>query len=166
VLLVAAAGLAAGCGSDDEEGAGIPVAAAEQLQSRLVEVRNRFEFGGGACEDIANDSAPAVDEIIQSLPDDVDPDVRDALRQGFDRLFELSAEQCESEEAQTETEAEPPPETATTPTETTPTETTPTETTPPETTPPDTTEPAPPEEPGTGEGDDESGGGVGPEDDG
>jgi hypothetical protein len=164
-VLLVAAGLGAGCGSDEEEGAGIPVEAAEQLQSRLVEVRNRFEFGGGACEDISDDSAPAVDEIIQSLPDDVDPDVRDALRQGFDRLFELSAEQCEPEEAQTDTEAEPPPETETTPTETTPTETTPTETTPPETTPPDTTEPAPPQEPGPGQGDDDSDGGVAPEDD-
>ena len=154
-VLLVAAGLAAGCGSDEEEGAGIPVEAAEQLQSRLVEVRNRFEFGGGACEDISDDSAPAVDEIIQSLPDDVDPDVRDALRQGFDRLFELSAEQCEPEEAQTDTEAESPPET----------ETTPTETTPPETTPPETTEPAPPQEPGPGQGDDDSDGGVAPEDD-
>jgi hypothetical protein len=143
-LLALAAGLAAGCGSDDEQGEPIPADTAAVLQSRLDEVQRRFEFGGGACADILNDSEPAVDAAIDSMPAGVDKDVRDALQQGFDRLFELTAEQCdEGEEPATETQTtEQPPETTETvappATETTETVPPPTETVPPE------TEPAPP----------------------
>jgi len=165
LLLALAAGLAVGCGGDDEEPKGdpIPADAAQQLESRLAEIERRFEFGGGACADIANDSQPAVETTLASLPQGVDPDVRSALEQSFERLFQLTSDQCDEQKGQdTESEAEPPPETDTT----IDTDTIPTETLPPETTPPPDEEPPdeelppeeelPPVDPGQGEG-----GGVG-----
>jgi hypothetical protein len=145
-LALAACLVAAGCGSDDE-GEGIPAESAQQLQDRLDEIQRRFEFGGGACADIQNDSLPAVEDLINSLPEDVDADVRQALTDGFQRLFVLTDDQCE--EPQTETEPEtvtepppPPPETTETipPPETTETIPPPTET---EAPPATDTEPAP-----------------------
>jgi hypothetical protein len=137
-LVLVACLVAAGCGSDDE-GAGIPADSAQQLQDRLDEIQRRFEFGGGACADIQNDSLPAVEDLINSLPEDVDADVRQALTDGFQRLFVLTDEQCE--EPQTETEPEPEPEPVPVPTDTTET-TAPPETT--ETIPPPTETEAPP----------------------
>ena len=67
-LLLLAAGFAASCGSDEEKGEPIPVASAQELNKRLDEVQRRFEFGGGACADIINDSQPGVDAIIDALP--------------------------------------------------------------------------------------------------
>jgi hypothetical protein len=120
--------VAGGCGSDDE-GEPIPQAQAEELEKQLASIEDRLAFGGGACDDIENDNLPSVESIVSRVPESVDPDVRDALRESFDRLFELSREQCEAES-----------ETDTTPTETTPTETTPPETTRPETVPTETQE--------------------------
>jgi hypothetical protein len=144
-LLLLAAGFAASCGSDEEKGEPIPVASAQELDKRLDEVQRRFDFGGGACADIVNDSQPGVDAIINALPPNVARDVRDALQSGFNRLFELSAEQCDEQKGQetepdplpTETEPDPlPTETEELPTETeevpTETEEAPTETVPPE----------------------------------
>ena len=54
--------------------------------------------------------------------------MRDALQEGFDRLFELTSEQCEEEPAQDTTEETTPTETTEEPTETTETEPPPTET--------------------------------------
>jgi hypothetical protein len=116
-MLALAAGLAAGCGGDDEpEGRPIPQQAAVDLESRLAEVERRMEAGGGACADIQNDTAPAVESILASLPSDVDQDVRDALQDSFNRLFDLTEAECDEEEGQatdTETEVAPPPETET-----------------------------------------------------
>jgi hypothetical protein len=131
LILVLAAGLAAGCGSDDEpEGAPIPQQAAADIESRLAEVERRMAAGGGACADIQNDTKPAVDSIVAALPSDVDPDVRDALQDSVDRLFELTEQECDEENGQeTEVQPEPPPETETdTETDTAPTETLPEET--------------------------------------
>jgi hypothetical protein len=165
LLLALCAVTSAACGSEDKKGSPLPQQAVVDLESRLDEVERRMAAGGGACADIANDSAPAVEGTIQSLPADVDPDVRRALREGFDRLFTLTQEQCD--EAKGEQPApEPPPETETTPeteTETVPTEPVPTETTPtiPEEPP---IEPPPPDEaPGENGGD---GGTVSPQDEG
>jgi hypothetical protein len=132
-LALAACLLAAGCGSDDE-GAGIPTKSAAALDNQLDSIQNRFEFGGAACSDITDGDDPnttAVQRTIDSLPSDVDQDVRDALQQGFDHLFQLVEEDCKKpqSETQTETVTEPAP----TPTETQT-----------ETTPPATTETAPP----------------------
>ena len=161
------AGLGVGCGADEEEGAPIPGELAAQLEAQLNSIQGRFDFpDGAACGDIAGGDDPnttQVRNLIDSLPDDVDPDVRDALEQSFDRLFELVEQDCAEEPAQTETETEPT-ETET-PTETTPTETVPTETVPTETIPTETlpTETVPPEEPSDG-GDGDGGAGFGSED--
>lgn len=129
LILVLAAGVAAGCGSDDEpEGAPIPPQAAADIESRLAEVERRMAAGAGACADIQNDTQPAVDSIVASLPSDVDPDVRDALQDSVDRLFELTEQECDEEKGQdTQTQPELPPETETQ-TEEAPTEPAPTET--------------------------------------
>jgi hypothetical protein len=142
-LLVIAAALGVGCGADEETKPSIPADQASELLARLSEVERRFDVGGGACEDITNDSQPAVDSILASLPSSVDSDVRGAVTESFDRLFELTAEDCKDEQETTTptetetvtTETETTETTETTPTETTPTETVPTETTPTETTP-------------------------------
>jgi hypothetical protein len=131
VLALAAGALTAGCGSDDE-GAPIPANIADQLQSRLDEIERRFEVGNGACADIENDSRPAVDELVASVPDNVEADVRRALSESFNRLFELTAEQCEQQQTETQPEPTPTPEPEPVPTDTAPPETTETEA-PPET---------------------------------
>jgi outer membrane biosynthesis protein TonB len=156
-MLVLAAGLA-GCGGDDEpEGAPIPQQAATDLESRLDEVQRRMDAGGGACADIQNDTKPAVDSIVSSLPAGVDADVRDALQESFDRLFQLSEQDCDEQAGQeTEPEPVPPPETETEETVTVPppeeTETVP---------PPEETETVPPPEEVPTEDEDNSGQGNG-----
>jgi hypothetical protein len=158
-LALAACLVAIGCGSDDE-GAGIPPDSAAALERQLASVQERFEFpGGAACADITSGDDPnttAVQRTIEGLPGDVDQDVRDALVQGFDRLFQLVEEECKEPETDTDTETTPPPELV--PTDTTETTPPPTETEPPPTEteePPATdTEPAP----APGEGGDAPGG--------
>jgi hypothetical protein len=165
LLLTLGAVTATGCGSEEKKGSPLPQQAVVDLESRLDEVERRMAAGGGACADITNDSAPAVKGTIQSLPADVDPDVRRALQDGFDRLFTLTEEQCDEAKGE-EPAPEPPPETETAPeteTETVPTEPIPTETAP--TTPEEPPiEPPPPDEnPGEDGGD---GGTVSPQDEG
>jgi hypothetical protein len=153
IVLALGAGLAAGCGSD-EEGEPLPQAQAADLLGQLDSIQARFEAGGAACNDITegdDTNVTVVQRLLDSLPDDVDPDLRGALAQSFDHLFELVQQECVEEEptdTETETETEPqtvPTETETTETETVPTDTAPTET---ETVPPTDTEPALP--PGQG----------------
>jgi hypothetical protein len=103
-----------------------------------------------------------VDQVLSSIPNRVKADVRGALRESFDRLFQLVEQQCEEPETETATTetvetVEPPPET----TETVPPET---ETVPPETEtiPTEEPPPGPPETPPGQENGDEEGGGVGP----
>ena len=113
--------LTAGCGGSEEpEGKGLPAATASELERRLDEIERRYREAAdngnvGACDDIQNDSIPAVNSLVSSLPDDVDPDVRQALEESFDRLEELAQSECSGiEPAPTETQTE------TTPTETVP----------------------------------------------
>jgi hypothetical protein len=122
LILALAAGLAAGCGSDEENGEPIPPDQAAALQRQLESIENRFRFGGDACADITGNADPnttAVRSVLDSLPQDVDPDLRDSLEQSFDRLFELVQEQCDTEAGQ---EQEQPPPVETQPTETIPPE--------------------------------------------
>jgi len=169
LLALGACVAAAGCGSDDEGGKRIPAAQANQLRNQLDIVQARLDNGSeGACKDIldaqdANDDAVA--SILSSLPNGVDPDVRDALEESFDNLWSLVEDKCNElkPDEPTQTETTQPEETTPTETETEPTETTP---------PPTDTEPTTPEEqplPPDGDGNsggaippDGNGGGVGP----
>jgi hypothetical protein len=162
--------VAAGCGGD-EEGKGLPSAQVQLLDGRLDETQRRLDDGSaGACRDILNDTKPGVGRIIDSLPNDVDADVRDALVESFDNLWGLVDDRCQEAEQKEESQQEPEPEPEPEPTQTEPTqtETTETDTTTTETTPP-ATEELPPE----GDGDNNggvpgnngngNGGGVGPD---
>jgi outer membrane murein-binding lipoprotein Lpp len=125
-----AALLLGGCGSSDNKAKQIPASTRQELNKQLQSVENRFDAGGGACSDIAQNQ-DSVQRTLESLPADVDTDVRNALRDGFDRLFQLTAEQCDEQKGQDTTtqptESTPaPPQTESTPTTPTPTETTPT----------------------------------------
>jgi hypothetical protein len=172
LLLALGACLAiAGCGSDDEGGKPIPADTAAALESQLDGVQARLDNGTpGACKDILEGTRgpnrDAVQQLLDGLPGDVDPDVRDALEQSFENLWSLVESKCEDLQAdeptqtQTQTQPEPEPDTTETQTETI-------ETTPPET----DTETNPEEAPLPPDGDGESdgaipgtgnGGGVGP----
>jgi hypothetical protein len=163
-LLLAA--LAAGCGADDETKPTIPAETATGLENQLNSIQGRFDFPGGqACGDITGGPDPntvPVNSLIESVRDD---EMRSALEDSFNRLFELVEQEC-AELQQTETEPDTTTETETTETTTETQTTETTETTPTtdttETVPPDTipTETLPPE------GGDEGGGGFGPEDEG
>ena len=126
----------AGCGSDDEQGEPIPQTTATEIARLLDGVRQRYDAAQepgkkGACDDIDRDSYPAIEDQIESLPADVDEDVRDALESSLDRLKELTSDGCsniedttteeetpEPTEPETVTETVPaPPETQTTPSE-------------------------------------------------
>ena len=124
LALVAVAVFAAGCGGDTE-GKGIPVATADSLHNQLDNVQARIDQGSaGACKDIIE--APAsrgsnkqqVQDLIDAMPDDVDSDVKSALQDSFDHLWDLVEQDCQDKANKTETN--------TTPTETQ-TDTTPTE---------------------------------------
>jgi hypothetical protein len=170
LALVLAAGLAAGCGADDE-GEPIPREIAAELQDQLRSIQDRLEFpGGAACGDITGGTDPnttPVRRLIDSIPGSVETDVVRALEESFDHLFQLVERECADQPPETETETDttetvPPPETETDTTETVPpveTDTIPTETLPP-------VEPPVPEAPpsdGESDGDGDGGGGFGPE---
>jgi cation transport regulator ChaB len=162
LLLVAAAAPAAGCGSDNEPKPSIPASFTQQFEQRLTSVENRFNFGGGACNDIPKDQR-LVNSEISRLPSSVDSDVRNALQDSFDHLFDLTSSQCDdkkgretdttTETTQTQTQS------TETQTETSTTQTAPTDTTPTDTGPTDTT-PTPPPDDGGGGGDEQGGGGA------
>jgi hypothetical protein len=153
----------AGCGGDDS-GKPIPVATATALNNELNNVQARLDNGSaGACRDILEGARgpnrDRVNELIDAMPDDVDSDVRSALQDSFDNLWDLVQRECddrqskEDERKQQQQQQEEEPEQDTTPTDTTPTDTTPTDTTPTDTTPTD-------EAPLPNDGDGDSGGGV------
>jgi len=171
LLALGACLAAAGCGSDDEEGAPLPADNVQLLESRLVETENRLGDGSlGACEDILNDTRPEVARVLESLPSDVDADVRDALAQSFDNLWSLVEQECAEIAADEPADEEPAPapEPPETDTDTTPTDTTETDTIPidpgDDELPPDGDGSTPPGEvPGVGNGNGNgNGGGVGP----
>jgi hypothetical protein len=171
LLALGACLAAAGCGSDDEGGKPIPADTAAALESQLDGVQARLDNGSpGACRDILNGTRgpnrDAVQQLLDGLPSDVDPDVRDALEQSFDNLWSLVESKCSDLQADepTQTQTQPEPETDTTEVPTDTVETTPPETNT-ETNPEDA--PLPPDGDGDGESggtipDTSSGGGVGP----
>jgi hypothetical protein len=113
LILALACGLAAGCGGDEENGEPIPSDQAAALQRQLESIENRFQSGGGACADITGNADPnttAVRSVLDSLPEGVDPELRDALERSFERLFELVQEQCDEQAGQEEEPAPVEPE--------------------------------------------------------
>jgi hypothetical protein len=152
-----AALVAAGCGSSDSKGKPVPAATRAELDKQLSSIKNRFDFGGGACSDIAQNKQ-SVQRTLASLPSDTDSDVKKALSDGFDKLFQDADEQCDTSKGQqTETQTtESTPAPAPTPTET---QTTPTETTPQQTsTTPAPKKPKAPKSNGNGNGNSKSNG--------
>ena len=149
----------AGCGGD-KEGKPLPAAQVQLLNGRLDEAERRLADGSeGACKDILGDTQPEVGRIIDSLPNDVDADVRDALTESFDNLWNVVDDRCQeiADQSKPEPTQTEPTQTQTTQTETTQTETTQTETTQTE---PDTA-PLPNDGNGNGNGNG-TGGGVSP----
>jgi hypothetical protein len=116
--------IGAGCGGD-EEGDPIPAAQREQILSRLDEAERRLDDGSqGACMDILDDTEPEVDNVVASLPENVDADIRQRLEEGLQNLWDLvtaECEQLEGQETDTETTPEPPPPPPETETEEVPT---------------------------------------------
>ena len=166
VLAAAAALAVAGCGGDDEpQGEKLPPEITKTLLQQLESVGDRVAAGvSGACADIDTEASSVgnlapIDEALNSIPPDVDPEIRAALEQSIERLTQLVDQECDeirsAESGQQDTTDETTPtETVTTETETVPTETTETTTTPPETTP---TTPTTPSTPPNGNGPDGGG---------
>jgi hypothetical protein len=142
VLAAALAALAvAGCGDSGEpEGRKLPPELTSTLLQQLESVGDRVAAGvAGACDDIyasADDDGniQPIDITLSSIPPDVDPEIRTALEQSFERLKQLVDQECEEIRSAEQEEQDRLPE-ETVPDETTETETVPTET---ETTPTDT----------------------------
>lgn len=154
-LLAAVAALAvAGCGGDDEpRGEKLPTDISQKLLKQLDSIRDRVAVGlSGACDDIYSEDGGnigPIDDELNSIPPDVDPEIRSALEQSIERLTQLVDQECEEirnaeQGKQDTTTDETPTETVTTDTEAVPTETTETTTTPPQTTPTTPTNPTPP----------------------
>jgi hypothetical protein len=168
LALLGAAVAISGCGGDDE-GEPIPADAAAALEAELDGVQARIDNGSaGACNDILEGergpNLERVQQLLDGLPDDVDPDVRSALEDSFDRLWELVQEDCEEKAREEQSQQEPEPEPEPTPTETeTEPEAPPTDTAPVPTEPDEA--PLPPEGDGDNDGElpgEGNGGGVGP----
>ena len=80
----------AGCGED--EGRPIPTRAARDIVAGLDEVERRVDSRD--CNDVRDDSLPAVRQEIEDLPASVDADVRTTLEDGLGRLDELVEAEC------------------------------------------------------------------------
>ncbi len=143
--LVGAALAGAGCGQE-AEGRPIPTRTARDIVARLDEVQRRVD--ASACNDVRDDSLPALQQEIDGLPRSVDEDVRTTLEDGLGRLEELVQAECDepSEATPAESTPTPDPEPQIDPT--------------PSPEPDTTTEPSTPTTPDTG-GDSGTGGGSG-----
>ena len=143
-----------GCGGDNEEGRPIPANDANRMIS-LIE-RADQQSADGTCNG-ARANVREAQQVLDGVPRSVDPDVRQGIADGLDRMLGLIDDECQRPEP-TDTETTPTETTVTeTVPQTTPTETTPTPTqttpTPTQTTPtPTETAPTPttPADPGTG----------------
>ena len=141
-VLGALALVAGGCGG--EEARPIPTRTARDIVARLDEVSRRVD--ASACNDLRDDSLPALRREVKGLPSNVDGDVRTTLEDGLGRLEELVQAECD----------EPDP----TPTQT-PDSSPQIDTTPEPSTQPDSTEPSQPQTPSPTPGDSGAGSGAG-----
>lgn len=143
-------GLVSGCGGgSDEEFDPIPARSVEAILTQLDQVEERCDAGQTGS---AQFQVREIEDKVDALPEGIDPDVREALRDGVERLGQLVEADCAEDEPEetdtqptdTQTETEPETDTQPTETETQPEpEPEPEPTTPPPTTPPPTT-PTPP----------------------
>jgi len=135
LLLGVCAALVAACAGSTR--GGIPAASASNLKSQLEDIRERVDAGN--CGEL-NGQLRQVDEGIDALPGSVDEQLKQALRDGANRLRDAAPRECNEIQAptQTQTETVPPVVTETGPEQATPA-TTPTTTTPTTTVPPTTT---------------------------
>ncbi len=90
-VAVTGVGMIAGCGED--EGDPIPARSARTIVERLNEVERRID-AGNACNDIREDSLPALEREVRRLPKRVDEEVRTTLDDGLGRLAELVEAEC------------------------------------------------------------------------
>ena len=116
-----AAALALGaCGGEPRP---IPRAQAAALIADLEEAQRRSD--AGACNDLRKGTFLSLDRKVERLPDDVDGDVEQALRDGVGHLKNVAEEECGSNRRPAATTNETDPETTPAPTTTAPTTTTP-----------------------------------------
>ena len=161
-LALVAVGLALAAAACGEEGPQIPRDEARNIVRRLQEADRRLSQDPPVCGDLSEDSIPALEDQVASLPEETDDAIKDTMRDGIDHLRSLIEAECASreeepdtettteEEAPTTTEEEPPPTTEPPDTETEPPD--------PETEPPDTeTTPSPPGNGSGGQGPPEGG---------
>ncbi|HEV2773230.1 MAG TPA: hypothetical protein VGV57_10470 [Thermoleophilaceae bacterium] len=107
-VAVAGMGMLAGCGED--QGEPIPARSARNIVKRLDEVERRID-AQNACNDIREDSLPALRREVARLPKRTDEDVRTTLEDGLGRLAELVEAECvEPRERDPAPEPEPEPE--------------------------------------------------------
>jgi len=134
-VLGVGSGVLAACGGSGDRSALIPQSSASRMDNALDDVRSAVDDGDctGAQQALARARG-----VLVNLPNTVDSQLRDRLRQGLDNLRTIVPQQCQQS---TSTETTPPETTTTntTPTNTTPPDTTPTDTTPTDTTPTNTT---------------------------
>jgi hypothetical protein len=156
-LAAVALGLLASCGGQDQ-GRPIPAATARDIAARLDEVGRRVD--AEACNDIREDSLPALRRQVDGLPERVDDQVKTTLDDGIGHLEELVDSECRQRTRRRRSRSTP----TVTPT---PQPQTPTQTQPQQT----PTQPQTPQQPDTGNsgndssGDDSgSGGGSGGDD--
>ena len=95
VLAAAAALAVAGCGGDDEpQGEKLPPEITKTLLQQLESVGDRVAAGvSGACDDIYSEDSSVgnigpIDEALNSIPPDVDPEIRAACLFSAQPLFE------------------------------------------------------------------------------
>jgi len=106
-----------GCGGED--GGDIPRNQANALLTLLDEAERRIE--PLRCDDLRisdDDGTPTLSDMqakVNQLPEEVDPDVRDALEEGVEQLRRLAEAECAAQEARREQQ-----QTETAPTETLP----------------------------------------------
>jgi hypothetical protein len=115
----------AACGSDDRTGQ-LPPENASVMRGALEDAR--AEESEGDCDGVA-DAAGNLQTEIDELPEDVDPELRDALTQGAENLAQLAQnpDTCEDQQQQTTTTTEEIPTETAPPTTTTEETTTTTE---------------------------------------
>jgi hypothetical protein len=128
------------CGGGSDSKKLLPGDTAKQLIQNLGQVQSLVDEG--SCDSAQTAAGEGLVQA-QQLPASVDPDLKLALTNGFERLQHLTLNECSVETTQTETTEAETTETATVTTTattappTTPPTTPPTETTPPPTTPSD-----------------------------